>query len=260
MQVTLASEPTPGRPNEDCAIVGPNWAAVLDGATAPTHIDSGCIHDVCWLVRELAGNLSRNLTLDPEIPLPEALAEAIGATCKSHEMTCDLTNPDSPSSTASIVRIRGDRLDYLTLADSPILLDTGTPEVPEVTVIVDDRTAHLSDYSYAGVSASRNTPTGFYVASTLPDAAYQAVYGSAPVDAVRAAALLTDGASRLADYFRHLTWTELFAHLITHGPRSLIAVTRHAERAGAGPIDGRRRKTHDDATVVFMSGHFLPTA
>jgi hypothetical protein len=248
MHVTLATEPTPGRPNEDCAIVGPTWAAVLDGATAPTHLVSGCIHDVCWLVRHLAGELSRTLTLDPAVPLPDALAEAIAATCKAHETTCDLTNRDSPSSTVSIVRFRGDQLDYLTLADSPILLDLNG----DITVITDDRTAHLSDYSYAGVTAARNTPDGFYVAGILPDAAYQALSGSVAAADVNRAALLTDGASRLVDYFNRMTWTELLTLLDTAGPKELIDQTRTVELLGGGPADGRRRKPHDDATAVLV--------
>lgn len=248
MQFTVASEPTPGQVNEDYAIVGQNWAAVLDGATAPAHLDSGCIHDVPWLVRNLAGNLAHILTIDTDVSLPDAVAHAITTTCKSHETTCDLSNPDSPSSTLSIVRFRNDQLDYLALADSPILLDIDG----EVRVITDDRTAHLRDYSYAGVSAARNTPDGFYVASTLPAAADQAVTGDLSLHGIRRVALLTDGASRLAEYFKHLTWPDLVAVIVNKGPQTLVAATRETERAGSGPVDGRRRKLHDDATVVLM--------
>lgn len=67
----------------------------------------------------------------------------------------------------------------------------------ESRLITDDRMAHLPDYSYAAVIAAQNTPGGYYVASTLPDSAYQAVHGSIPASSVRTAALLSDGASRL---------------------------------------------------------------
>jgi len=244
----VASEPTPGQVNEDYAIVGQTWAAVLDGATAPPRLASGCIHDVPWLVRHLAGNLAHTLTVDPNMPLPDAVAAVITATCAAHEKTCDLTNPDSPSSTVTVLRLRNGHLDYLALADSPLLVDDG-----QVTVITDDRTAHLRDYSYAGVSAARNTPGGFYVASTRPDAAYHAVAGSIPVAAIRRAALLTDGASRLADYFKRLTWAELLTAIITDGPAGVIAATREIERAGGGRLDGRRRKLHDDASIILLT-------
>jgi hypothetical protein len=44
---------------------------------------------------------------------------AIIATCRLHEHTCDLSNPDSPSTTVVMARQRNDQLDYLILADSP---------------------------------------------------------------------------------------------------------------------------------------------
>jgi hypothetical protein len=122
-----------------------------------------------------------------------------------------------------------------------------------VVAITDDRTAHLRDYSIAGVSAARNKPDGFYVASTLPDAAYHAVHGSIDADDVQRMALLTDGAARLADYFAQVGWAELLDLLEHHGPRALLNRTREVERAGDGPNDGRRRKVHDDATAVFIS-------
>jgi Protein phosphatase 2C len=245
VQVTMASEPAPGRLNEDYAIVTPTWCAVLDGATAPEHIDSGCVHDVRWIVRQLAGELMRTLTISQDIPLAEALAGSIQATCEAHESTCDLTNPDSPSSTVTILRMGKASFEYLALADSPLIVDTG-----ELAVLVDDRTAHLKDYTYAGVSVARNNPGGFYVASTKPDAAYEAIQGSIPSAEIRRAALLTDGASRLADYFHRLTWQQLMDTLEHEGPTQLIARTREIERAEGG---SRRRKPHDDATAVFLS-------
>jgi hypothetical protein len=249
MDFTAASEPTPGKPNEDCFLVGNNWAAVLDGATAPQGVDSGCIHDVCWLVQQLAGNLARLMFTSPNRPLADLAADAIAATCAAHASTCDLDNPDSPSSTMTVVRVSHSRVEYLALADSPLVVDTGG----KVTVITDDRTAHLRDYSIAGVSAARNTPDGFYVASTMPDAAYHAVTGTLELDPIRRMALLTDGASRLADYFQRMTWAELLDLLTQQGPRELLRRTREMEQSPGGPNDGRRRKTHDDATAVFIA-------
>jgi hypothetical protein len=251
VQITMASEAAPGRRNEDYAIVTPTWCAVLDGATAPEGVESGCVHDVRWMVRHLAGELMRTLTISPDIPLPDALAETIAATCDAHESTCDLNNPDSPSSTVTILRVNGPEFDYLALADSPLIVDVGG----EPRVLVDDRTAHLKDYTYAGVSAVRNKPEGFFVASTMPEAAYEAIQGSIPAGEVRRAALLTDGASRLADYFHQKTWRELLNTLDHDGPAQLIAATREAERGAAQSPDGRRRKPHDDATAVFVSSH-----
>src|SRR4051812_27421857 len=102
MQATCATIATPGRPNEDYFAVGPDWAFVLDGATAPSGVDSGCVHDVRWLVHRLGGALAQRLTLPGEAA--DALADAIRETCAAHADTCDLRNPASPSATASLLR------------------------------------------------------------------------------------------------------------------------------------------------------------
>jgi hypothetical protein len=247
--VIYTSEATPGRANEDYVAAGPSWVVLLDGATAPIGVDSGCVHDVPWLVRHLGGALSRGLAISTERPLAELLAEAIRVTSDAHADTCDLANPASPSSTVAMLRQRDDQLDYLVLADSPIVLDLGG----EVQAVVDDRTAHLTDYSAAGVRAARNQPGGFWVASTKPEAAHEAVTGSVPVDSVRRAALLSDGASRYADRFALGGWGDLLDLLDQSGPCELICQVRAAERAET-EIEraSRRGKAHDDATAVLI--------
>ncbi len=248
MRFTIASEPTPGRQNEDYAIVGQDWAVVLDGATAIKPDQNGCIHDVTWLVHRLAGDLARILTINQDKPLTDALAEAIVATCKAHESTCDLDNPDSPSSTVTILRRRGEDLDYLVLGDSPLLLDRGG----EIEAVTDDRMSNLTDYSYEAVIAVQNTPDGYYVASTLADAAYMSVHGTTAAAAVSSAVLLTDGAARLVNLFQELDWPGLLRALREDGPASVITRTRRTEEA-EGPInDGRLRKLHDDVTAVLI--------
>ena len=76
MQVTWASEAGGERANEDYAVTGPGWAVVLDGATAPEGIDSGCIHDVRWFVRQLAAAVAARMPT-AALSLADLLAEAI---------------------------------------------------------------------------------------------------------------------------------------------------------------------------------------
>lgn len=251
MQILYATEPTPGHANEDFVITGPAWAIVLDGASARPGTDTGCIHDVPWFVRQLGTELARELTSATAAPLDDALARAITATRRLHEHTCDLTNPDSPSATVVALRQRDDQLDYLTLADSPLIVDIDG----EVRAIADDRTAHLADYSHEGVRAARNAPDGFYVASTMPEAAYKAIRGTLPAPQVRRAALLSDGAARLVERFRLIDWQELLDLLDTDGPGELIHRTRNAELAETDAERATRRgKKHDDATAVLITG------
>jgi hypothetical protein len=250
VQILSATEPTPGGINEDFVMTGPTWAFILDGATKHPDVDTGCIHDVPWFVTHLGIELARLLTTSPERALDATLADAIAATRHLHERTCDLENPDSPSATVVAVRARNGQLDYLTLADSPLIVDLDG----RVDAITDDRTAHLADYSVAGVRAARNSPGGFYVASTQPDVAYQAVRGSLPIADVRSAALLSDGAARLVERFRVANWQQLLSLLTQDGPDELIRRTRQAELAeNDADRAGRRGKRHDDATAVLMT-------
>jgi Protein phosphatase 2C len=253
MQTVFATDPgSPDRANEDYAVCGPDWAVILDGATAPAGVDSGCIHDVPWLVRHLAAGIVQGLALE-DVPLPDVLAEAIRTTCKAHESTCDLSNPDSPSSTAAIVRTRGDALDYLVLGDSDVILRCGRDILP----VHDDRTEHLPGgrpYSFELVRQCRNAPGGFWIASTRPDAAYEAISGSA--GGVSDAALLTDGVARLRDWYGW-DWRDLLDALrYRGGPAELIRRVRAAERTAGVPFG----KTHDDATVIFASSVLQPAA
>ena len=122
---------------------GPGWALVLDGATKRADVDSGCVHGAGWLVRTLAGQLAERLAAEFGEPLPDLLAEAIKATCDAHASTCDLTNPDSPSATVVMLRRHAGRLDWLVLADSPLVLDLDGA----VRAVIDDRSAHLPSYA-----------------------------------------------------------------------------------------------------------------
>lgn len=249
MRILYATESTPGRPNEDYVVAGPGWAVVLDGATARPGVHGGCGHGAGWLVRNLAGGLATRLAGEHGEPLADLLADAIAAGCEAHADTCDLGNPDSPSATVAMLRRYGETLDWLVLADSPLVLDLGG----EVRVVRDDRVDRLPGYTTEAVRAARNSPGGFWVASTRPDAAYRAVTGNVPVKEVRCAGIFSDGAARLVERFGLMDWAGLLRLLDEAGPAELIRRTRAAERAETDAERSRRRgKHHDDATAVFV--------
>lgn len=249
-ELTFASKPAPGGcENEDCVVVGPDWAAVLDGATQPPGVTGGCVHGVAWLARHLGGALAVRLTEGSGEPLADLLAAAIEAV-KARHSDCDLDDPDSPSATVTMVRRNAERMDWLVLCDSPLLLDLRD----RLKVVLDDRAARLPDYTIEGVRKARNAPGGFWVASTRPEAAYEALTGSVETHDLNRAALLTDGASRLVERFGRTDWPGLLDLLESQGPKGLIAQTREAEaeaeaRETAGP---RRSKPYDDATAVLI--------
>ncbi|WP_163550630.1 protein phosphatase 2C domain-containing protein [Candidatus Frankia nodulisporulans] len=248
MEIRFSSTPTPGSVNEDLTLAGGSWAVILDGATARPGVDTGCIHSVSWLVHHLGGHLSKLLETDNR-PLAELLETAISLLRLDHGDSCDLSNRDSPSSTVVIARWETNELEYLVLADSPLVLDVDG----HITPVVDDRTAHLVDYSAQGVARARNAPDGFWVASTMPSAAHHAITGSYPAASIRRAALLSDGAARLVERFKSMSWSELLDFIADRGPQALIDQTRRAERSEtAEEAVGRRGKGHDDASVIYI--------
>lgn len=249
MEIRSACQPAPDRlpssVNEDLVLTGPDFVVVLDGATAPPQLDSGCRHDVPWLVERLGGQLVLPLLGRSTTPLVELLADAIAAVCAEHARTCDLSNPDSPSSTVSMLRVGPDQVEHLVLADSPIVLRS--PE-RQVTVLADNRVDLLPEYTFEAVRRLRNQPGGFWVASTVPKAAYEAVAGTTDRAVVEEVAVLTDGASRYSERYGH-SWDELMDVLEVEGPHGLISRVREYDaQAVAGSFRGKR---HDDATAVL---------
>lgn len=252
MQVAYASHVGDGQANEDYVTAGPDWAVILDGATAPAGIDSGCVHDVRWLVRQLAAAITARMPASAA-PLADLLAEAISDVRQAHGGTCDLGNPDSPSSTVAMCRVTGLVLEYLSLADSAVL---HARPGRATEVFVDDRTSHLPGgrpYPYALVRSLRNQPGGFWVASTTPKAAYEAVQGTCEIADDSSVLLLTDGVTRLVELYGE-TWDSLATMASVQGPGSLITAVRQREDEQRPPYG----KQHDDATAIHMTGLAAP--
>ena len=242
MSVDYVSVAAPGqRTNEDLVVAADRFVLVLDGATRAPGVDTGCIHDVSWLVRQLGSQVADVLLNDAGIALADAVASGIERVRSRHGGTCDLDNPDSPSSTVALVRLGSASLDYLVLADSAVVLRSADGAI---TAVVDDRLDHLPDFSLETVRKSRNSAGGFWVASTNVDAAYEAICGSAPLDGLDSVALLSDGVTRLAE--RHgWSWSELLDLLATDlGPSKAVQAVRDADAVAAPPA-ANRGKPHD---------------
>lgn len=268
MRAQLASIPaTPDRENEDFAAVTSNAAVVIDGAGTPPGSDSGCIHGVAWYSRMLGASFTHQVA-NTEQPMTECLADAIRDVTALHASTCDLQHPGSPSATVTAIRDQGDALEYLVLADSPLVFDI----TDEPVVICDNREAVVGTRYRAAMDATpngsnahasalrkyvetmrthRNREGGFWIASTDPDAARHSLTGTVHIEEIRSVALLTDGASRAVDRFNLMTWTSLIAVLESRGPAELLSQVRLAEERD---FDGKRwprGKTHDDATAIY---------
>lgn len=169
MDFAFATEPSPGHANEDHVLVSAGFAIVLDGVTRLPDLVDGCHHGPRWLVRMLGAHLCQALSAGGTAGLTDVLASGIEDIKSRHANTCDLTDPNSPSATLAIVRERGEFVDYLVLCDSVVVVE----DAAGITAITDDRLDFLPAYDRATVAQLRNTPDGFWVASTAPQAAHQ---------------------------------------------------------------------------------------
>ncbi|TDE12628.1 protein phosphatase 2C domain-containing protein [Jiangella asiatica] len=268
MRAQLASIPAkPGQENEDFAAVTTNAAVVIDGAGTPAGSTSGCRHGVAWYSRMLGSALTHQLA-DQHQPISTCLAAAISNVTRLHRDTCDLDHPGTPSATVTAIREQGGTFEYIVLADSPLVLDLATGPM----VICDDREARIGaryrsamDAAPNGTAAHttalreyvetmrnhRNRVGGFWVASTDPTAAEHAVTGSLAISDVRAAALLSDGASRPVDRFQLIDWQTLLQLIDRHGPEHLLRLVREAETSDPDGKRWPRGKATDDATAVY---------
>ncbi len=271
MLVSLATDAaSPDRDNEDFAAASANVAVLLDGAGTPAGAESGCVHGVAWFTRQLGAQLLAEASEDDERPLPECLRNAICHTRNLHAETCDLDHPGTPSSTVIAVRLGIEDVEYLVLADSVLLfdLDGGDP-----IVLTDDRESQVGRTHRAAMDALpsgssehdlalkeyvetlrkyRNTADGFWVAAADASAADHALTGSEPRDTVRSIALLSDGASRLADRFHLTDWAGILKVLSEEGPVRLINNVRAVEHSDPRGERWPRGKVHDDATAVYV--------
>ncbi len=274
MRIIAHTEKAPGSPeNEDSLVITGGLVGVLDGVTAPK-LDTGCMHGPAWYVRNLATHLTAAATADPSGRLEDYLASAIRLVTKAHAGTCDVANPHTPASTISLLRQRGDQLEYLMLCDSPIVLETAggavsvivdtrfEAAVAELRLIFHDPDVPIGSREHAErvhrlarhKETLINQPHGYWIPSSNPDAAYQALTGSFSLmgpEAITRAALLTDGASRAVELFELLTWPALLDTIATQGPAALIAQVRAAELADLYGSANPRHKRHDDATAVL---------
>lgn len=257
MRIETATEPgDPSAANEDFVAValpagGRGGAVVLlDGVTPPPD-NGGCVHSVPWFTARLGGALLE-LSVSAERPglpgLTSCLAGAIARTADAHRATCDLSHRLTPQATVVLARWDAERLEYLVLSDSVLLVEGAKGEVRPV---LDDRIDRLRAAGRR-VAPLRNTEGGFFTAAADPDVAARAVTGSLPRESVRGFAALTDGAARAVELFHADDWPGTFALLRKAGPEALIARVRALELADLSGLRAPRGKRYDDATAVLV--------
>jgi hypothetical protein len=270
MQVTLASRRSPdATSNEDFIGATASAVVVIDGASVPPELGTGCRHGTAWFARQLGTQLLALLTTQADRSPADSLEQAITNVAALHADTCDLGHPGSPSATVAILREQPGCIDYLVLGDTTILLE----EPAGIRVVTDDRLENVAagqhsamhqhatgsadhDRSFAELVTEqrrhRNHPDGFWVASTDPAAAQHALTDIVPREGLRRAAVLSDGATRLVDRFGLLEWPSFLHVLAEQGPDAIIQQVRAAEASDPDGQRWPRGKRHDDATAAYL--------
>jgi hypothetical protein len=249
---------SPDRPNEDWAATKDDAVIVLDGAGIPKELPTGCIHSVEWFVQNLGPALLKH-TVDRSRSLIEALELAIIEVRELHDHQCDLSNPNSPSATVVVLRLSGNLVETLVLADSTLVVRHTSGEVAAIS---DDRLQRVEDRlsaegqpppSGAAMSEYRNQPNGFWVAGARPEAAAEALTGTWVAESIDTTALLTDGAARYVDLFRAASWDETMQQLADDGPATVLRLVRELEHSDPDRTRWRRSKAQDDATIAYVT-------
>lgn len=250
--------------SEDVVRVLPRAVSVLDGATSlrPTARTGG------WYAHQLSDALEPRL--DSDTDLAQALADAITQVAENH----GLRPGDSPSSTVALLRWDDEVVEALVLADSPIVVFTGSGEHP----VTDDRLANLRAPGSGGyrhrllsgggfgeqhltalrnsmdvTARRRNVEGGFWVAEADPDAAFRATRARWPRDEVRAALIASDGVScGVDDYGLYPNWTAVLEHATSEGPGQVLAAVRAAEDSDPDGVRWPRPKRHDDQALALV--------
>ena len=270
MQVTLASRRSPdATSNEDFLAATASAVVVIDGASVPPGLATGCVHGTAWFARRLGTQLLALLTTQADPSPADSLAQAITAVAALHADTCDLGHSGSPSATVAVLCEQPEAVDYLVLGDTTVLLE----EPAGIRVITDDRLEHVAAvqhramHEHATGSADharsfaelvteqrrhRNHPDGFWVASTDPAAAQHALVETVARDGLQRAAVLSDGATRLVDRFGLLDWPGFLDVLAEQGPDAIIQRVRAAEASDPDGQRWPRGKRHDDATAAYV--------
>jgi hypothetical protein len=258
MRVTMATDAGhAGRANEDFAGAVPSGMALVDGAGGIAGSEQVCHHGVAWYATRLGAALLGGLS--QELSLRDVLAESIERVTDEHRDTCDVTNSISPFAAVAMLRFSGDIVEHLVLGDAVAVVGRAGREPfvahdPREVVIARSFEARLTglregsdDYRrlLLELRARRNSPGGFWVAKDDPRVVDEAIAGSCPADGVTAAALLSNGASRLVDTFGLTGWAGLMHLLQTDGPGEVIRRVREAE--------ARDGVATDDATIVCRS-------
>lgn len=263
--ITAATRKGSGRTNQDRYIIGPNFAAVLDGASSFSEEQPE--HDGGWYAETLGAELRNLLIAHPDDPLPGSVEHAIENVVTEH----DLRPETSPSSTIALARWDSQHVETYVLGDSTVAI---IHQDGSENVYSDDRLASIGgglrrayreqlaagngfDDQHRQLLASlqaeqarwRNRAGGYWIAGGEPRAAHHANSRTQAREAVASLLLATDGAaSGITRYGILPSWSSVTANVVA----DLLGATEALEKADAKGQQWPRSKRSDDKTLVVL--------
>lgn len=262
--ITAATRKGSGHTNQDRYITGPNFAAVLDGASNFTEEQPR--HDGGWYAQTLAAELRELLTARPDAPLPGIVQHAIEAVATEH----DLRPATSPTSTIALARWGDEHVETYVLGDSTVAIIH--PDGSE-HAYSDGRLASIGghlrrayrerlasgsgfDEQHQQLLASlqaeqakwRNREKGYWVAGAEPEAARHGLAARNHSSSVSSVLLATDGAAFAVDLYNlFAAWSDL----VPEAPEDVLSAVEEREFDDGDGRKWPRSKRADDKTLVF---------
>jgi len=256
-----------GFDNHDAFGISPGMMWVIDGATAlsPTGEDE---------LDRFVADLNRGLRMRAlsKGPLADVLADVAREMLPGY--AGDREPWERPSASVAVVRVLGDRLEYLVLGDAVVAIRCGDGRM----VVAEDKRVRPLDAKAVkeklrfqrekGLTSPQarkaitqllrehrnmmNTPEGYWVFNADPEACYRAVTGAVENARGARALLATDGFSRLVDVFKYATWEALMGELVFRSLADIVNMLRRLEVADQECLNFPRFAIYDDSTAIYF--------
>lgn len=263
--ITAATRKGSGRTNQDRYLTGPNFAAVLDGASSfsdePQQQDGG------WYAESLAAKLRELLTAQSDDPLPRIVEHAIDAVVSEHDLRPDT----SPTSTIALARWDDEDVEIYVLGDSTVAIihPDGSEDAysdDRISAIgselrrayrerlvagsgFDDQHRQLLASLQAEQAKRRNRNDGYWIAGATSAAASRGIVQSLKWPNVSRIVIASDGTgAAVSRYCLFASWAALTS---LDAEEVLVAVEAHESEDGDGTV-WPRSKRHDDKTLLLV--------
>lgn len=267
-----------GSHNEDRAGSAGNLAWVIDGATDLVEEPLVGEHsDAAWLAEHTQRSLSsmEQEQLDDLAELPAGISMHLADAFARHSRRRPTARWEHPSAAAIIIRATKDHLDWVSLGDCALIVETpaglncigvGGPEAGDSrlasalqrlnikrTLITEaERRSELLPQLRKGRGEKLNQPGGYGVISITPPPRELVSTGRLSVASSSHVLLATDGLMRLVEIFRRYDAQTLLETAKTKGLGRLLHELRSLEADDSDCFGHPRLKQSDDATGLLM--------